>query len=377
MKKKIAILYADTGGGHRSSAEAIAQGIQLAFPGQFEVKLANNFKELPFPFSIAEEIYPPIIAFARPLYEATFKLTNNKDVVRAIKKAAEPLTERIAAEFVHSLGADLYISVHPFYNHMLPEVLREQRNPAPLVTVVTDMVTGHIQWYSMDVDRCIVPTEFAQAQALEYGLPPGKIFIGGQPVWPDFAARMGNRAATRAQFGLTDDSPVVLMMGGGDGMGRMGIFANALATSPLKMQLLVVCGRNEKLRDRVMDIKPVGPTLTTLGFTKQVPELMGAADVLLTKAGPGTISEGFIAGLPIIIYDAIPGQEEGNIDYVVDHGAGRFCATPWGAVRTLKRWFEHKSIYQAVQRASQALADPGSAVRIARLAVETLNLPVN
>lgn len=370
--KRIAMLYADTGGGHRSAAEAIAQGIRVAFPGQFEISFVNNFSTLPFPFSLAEDIYPPMISYARPLYEATFHATNRKAVVQTIKRVVEPASSKVAEKLIHDHPADLYFSVHPFYNHMLPATLQAMHHPAPFVTAVTDLVTAHVQWYSKDVDLCIVPTEFTEAQALEFGIAREKVVVAGQPVWPDFVQRMGHRAETRSALGIDPQRMTVLMMGGGDGMGRMKAFAREIAFSDLPISLVVVCGRNAKLKESLDELKARIPSITTLGFVKNVPELMGASDILLTKAGPGTICEGFIAGLPILLYDAIPGQEEGNVDYVVEHGAGKFCFTSGAAVREIRKWLAHPSYYAAVKRSSLALARPDAAIDIARLAVATL-----
>jgi 1,2-diacylglycerol 3-beta-galactosyltransferase len=106
--------------------------------------------------------------------------------------------------------------------------------------------------------------------------------------------------------------------------------------------------------------------MKVFGFVNNVPELMGAADVLVTKAGPGTICEAFIAGLPIVLYDAVPGQEEGNVDYVVETGAGAWCPTPRLVVNQLKEWIMRPPALEWARRASISLARPNSAIDIAK-----------
>jgi 1,2-diacylglycerol 3-beta-galactosyltransferase len=217
------------------------------------------------------------------------------------------------------------------------------------------------------VDHCIVPTEEARKEAIENLVPPEKVSVTGQPVWPDFRKRMGNRAATRAQLGLDDSKPVVLLMGGGDGLGRLGVTGREIAFSGLPLQLVVVCGRNQAVK---RDLEFINPrvTMRVLGFVSNIPELMGAADILVTKAGPGTIAEAFIAGLPVLLYDAVPGQEEGNVDYVVNRGAGAWCPLlPSAVVKQLKLLLADRKRLDNMRRASAQLAKPDSALDIARI----------
>ena len=372
LKQKISILYADTGGGHRSSGEAISQGIEIAYPGQFEVSFVNNFRSWPFPFSIAEDIYPPLVNHARPVYKATFRATNHKNVTATLRRMFEPLSEKLAAEMLAQYPADLYLSVHPLYNQVLPAAIRETKARAKYVSVVTDLVTGHVQWYHQDVHRCIVPTSAAFEQAVHFGIPRDHVRIGGQPVWPDFAKRMTAGAQTRAALGLDPNIPVALLMGGGDGMGRLEGLARNIAWSGLPLQLIVVCGRNVAVMQALEFVRPRIPAMRVLGFVRNVPELMGASDVLITKAGPGTICEGFVAGLPIILYDAIPGQEEGNIALVEEQGAGVYCKSTRSVLRQLEHWLGNKEAFHTAKISSSQLARPDAAVEIARLSIEML-----
>jgi 1,2-diacylglycerol 3-beta-galactosyltransferase len=238
---------------------------------------------------------------------------------------------------------------------------------AKFINVVTDLVSGHIAHYVPDVDHCIVPTEECRLEAIENLVPSEKISVVGQPVWPDFRQRMGNRAATRAALGLSDDLPVVLLMGGGDGMGRLGITGQEVAFSGLPLQLVVVCGRNQTVQREMEYINPRVP-MKVLGFVNNIPELMGASDILITKAGPGTIAEAFIAGLPILLYDAIPGQEEGNVDYVVNQGAGAWCPfLPYAVTKQVKLLITDSERMNRMRAASARLAKPDSAFEIAKI----------
>lgn len=366
--KRIVMLYADAGGGHRSAAEAIAMGLQMLYGNRYETCYLNGFKLLPLLLRNADTDYPMWVNNARVLYALGFHASNGRRRVAAIRKAFETISDPVADDIVRRNPATVYVSCHPIYNGALPQAIKRLGVDSKFINVVTDLVTGHVAHYVPDVDHCIVPTEEAREEAIENLVPPEKISVTGQPVWPDFRQRMGNRQATRSQLGLTNDKPVVLLMGGGDGMGALGVTGREIAFSGLPLQLVVVCGRNQAVKRDLEFINPRVPVMKVLGFVHNIPELMGAADILITKAGPGTIAEAFVAGLPIILYDAVPGQEEGNVTYVTNRGAGAWCPVlPAAVVKQLKLLIADPQRLNSMRQASTNLARPDSALDIARL----------
>lgn len=364
MKKRIALLFGDTGGGHRSAAQAIAQGLRIVHGDEFDVELVNGLENLPPIVSAFTETYPLWVNHARVLYAIGFHASNDRKLVNALRSVFEPLSDPAADALVQDHPADLYISCHPLFNDAIPPALRRIHRRARYIHVVTDLVSGHVAHYSTNLDHLIVPTDKSRREAIKNGVPSGKITMTGQPVSPDFCHRLGQREKMRGELGL-DDRLTVLLMGGGDGMGRLEATARQIALTDMPVQLLVVCGRNTTVKENLESLNPRIP-MKVFGFVNNVPELMGAADVLVTKAGPGTICEAFIAGLPIVLYDAVPGQEEGNVDYVVETGAGAWCPTPRLVVNQLKEWIMRPPALEWARRASISLARPNSAIDIAK-----------
>ncbi len=366
MNKKIVLLYGDTGGGHRSAAQSIQQGLKIVCGDALDVQLANGLMKVPPLISAFTDTYPTWVNHARMLYALGFHATNNRRRIIALRSVLEPISEKTADNIVENNPADVYVSVHPLFGQSIPAALKRLGKTTPFIHVVTDLVTGHAAHYVTDADHIIVPTAESRREALRNFVPRRKISVTGQPVSPDFAKRIGKRDEVRRQLGLDDNLLTVLLIGGGDGMGRLEITARHLGLSNLPVQLLVVCGRNQTVKENLEFINPRVP-MRIMGFVNNIPELMGASDVLITKAGPGTISEAFIAGLPIILYDAVPGQEEGNVDFVVDSGAGAWCPAPWSLERRLKTWIANPQQLARARKASAALARPDSAVEIARI----------
>ena len=134
-----------------------------------------------------------------------------------------------------------------------------------------------------------------------------------------------------------------------------------------------MCGRNNKLQAKLRKAPWENPTFIH-GFTKDLPDFMRAADVIVTKAGPGTIAEALNANLPIILYSKIAGQEDGNVTFVVSEGAGVWAPKPQLVVRALTRWITRPEERQSVIDATRRLARPDSAHRIARRLGERLRL---
>lgn len=365
--KRIVLLYGDTGGGHRSAAQAIQLGIHTVYGEAIDTKLVNGLEYAPFPVKDIADAYPIWVNYARVLYAIGFHASNNRRRVVALRNVLEPVGEKAAEEIIRDHPADVYVSCHPVFNHAIPLAIAGARMSSPYIHVVTDLVSGHVLHYTPEVDHCIVPTDEAKEEAIRNFVRIDKISVTGQPVAPDFVRRLGERKKTRKSLGLSDDYLTVALMGGGDGMGRLEITAREIAKSHLPVQLLVVCGRNKTVKNNLDHLSPVVPYFKTFGFVNNVPELMGAADIFITKAGPGSICEAFIASLPIILYDAVPGQEEGNVDYVVKHGAGAWCPSPSSVLKQLRAWLNEPAELQRVKSASAALAKPNSAIEIAQI----------
>ncbi|PJF47015.1 MAG: galactosyldiacylglycerol synthase [Chloroflexi bacterium] len=365
MKKRIVLLYGNTGGGHRSAAQAIAQGIEILYPGAYDVQLVDGLRNVPFLINAFTETYPMWVNHARVLYALGFHASNNRRRIIALRNMLEPLSEKTADAIVKDHPADVYVSCHLLFNQSIPMALRRRNMQTPFIHVVTDLVSGHVAHYVTDADHLIVPTEEARAEAIKNLVPEEKISVTGQPIAPDFAQRVTHGATTRRALNL-DERMTVLLIGGGDGMGRLEVTARQIALSGLPLQLIVVCGRNQTVKENLEFLNPRVP-MRVFGFVNNIPELMGAADVIVTKAGPGTICEAFVAHLPIILYDAVPGQEEGNVDYVVNSGAGVWCPTPWAVLKQLKQWLADPAAMELARQASARLARPDSALEIARI----------
>jgi 1,2-diacylglycerol 3-beta-galactosyltransferase len=262
---------------------------------------------------------------------------------------------------------DLIVSIHPWANYLPAWLLQELSWKVPLVTVVFDLVTIHYWWLCPDVDLCLVPTLEVRRKALEKGLAPEKVKVIGVPVDLEFLSPSKEQGELREEVGLAADVFTILVMGGGEGMGNVFDVARAVAQASLRVQLLIVAGRNEKLRATLEAVVWELPT-RTLGFAGNMPDLMHAADLIITKAGPTTISEALACGLPMLISGSLRGQEEGSAEWVVERGAGLLTPTPQKVLAVLKELLrpENDALARMAQSARRA-AKPLAALEAATL----------
>ncbi len=372
-KPHIVFYFSDTGGGHRSAAEAIIEAVRLEYGKAVTTEMVDFFKDYaPPPFNHAQEMYPYMVKVPS-LWGASFHATDGRTQARVITTTLWPIARRAARALVRSHPADLIVTVHPFANSFALRALGNTR--PPFINVVTDMVTTHALWFDKRADLILVPTETARQRALKYNMPEEKVRVVGLPVADRYCQPMKRKSTLRKKLGWPMEKPVVLLVGGGEGMGPLEKTARAIDESGLDVTLVVVCGRNQKLKAKLEAETWENPTLI-YGFTREMPDFMRAADVIVTKAGPGTIAEALNAQLPIILYAKLPGQEDGNVTFVQEEGAGVWAPQPQEVVRTLTRWISRPAEKQKIIENCQRAGRPEAARTIAHAIGEMLGLEV-
>ncbi len=362
----IVFLFSDTGGGHRSAAQAIIEALDLEFPGQTTHEMVDIFRDYaPPPLHLAPEIYPPLSRMPA-MWGMGYHISDGQRRAHLFYQMIWPYIRWGLQRLVREHPCSLLVSVHQLPNEPMVRAISSSQVRIPFTTVVTDLVTTHAAWYTNLADQIIVPTSVAYRRALNLGISAEKMRVVGLPVADRFCQPAGKREEIRQRLGWPDNKPVVLLVGGGEGMGPLEPTARAMNAARLPITLVIVAGRNRKLKERLEKINWQIP-VQLHGFVTEMPDFMRAADILVSKAGPGTISEAFIAGLPLILYSRLPGQEDGNVGYVVGNGAGVWAPRPAAVVNALRNWLEHPDERSKAGEASLHLARPNASREIARL----------
>ncbi len=368
MPKKVLILMSDTGGGHRSAAEAIAEGLEHIEPGEFDVQFFDFIADgTPFPLNRAGQLYRPSVKYSGSLWGWFWRTSDDQRRMAFFLNLFIPWARSRLGQLLRQTMPQAVVSVHSLGNHLAVQARRGLDKSIPVITVVTDLVRTHVSWFCPNVDLCIVPSDAARQRGLACGLSPQKIKVIGLPVSLKFGHDSGRKSDLKGKLGLKPALPAVLLVGGGEGMGRVFRIARAIAEARLPAQLLVVAGRNGSLRQRLESVDWEIPT-TVFGFVDNMPQLMAASEVIITKAGPATISEAIACGLPIIISGAIPYQEELNVAYVVENGVGRLAEEPREITSLLQEWLNPgNEELSRIGRNACRLARPEATLEITRL----------
>jgi len=513
MKSELNVLFlsSDTGGGHRASAESLAAQFLLHYPGSRFTILdilddCLSYPSLTFPMNTVlknlkknnmsvPDGYKYLSSHPsqwRWFYHMTNTRASEYYLINQISLGCESgLRKRIK-----ELNPDVVVSVHPLMTYVplqsCQEVEKETGKHIPMYTVVTDLGSAHSLWFANGVDKMFIASEQIRNLAIKRGkVPEEKMIKLGLPIRHDFsiqARRMGDRTSPegqayqkqiREEVNVPIDGKVVLLMGGGEGVGSLSSLVNALyvelARSGVNSTILVVCGRNKKLKielenrdwDSVLetghvvndcwvptytlnesffinpncldsqvttrlkrmlsstslsnaimcneekeadldsfvpfehtqvhldiseDLTHLPPSTTTLalsppppefqtscsivdgsvkgkvkviplGFVTNIAQYMVAADLLVTKAGPGTIAEAASVGLPIVLTSFLPGQEEGNVEFVTENKFGTYSSdiNPVTVAELVADWLLDERKLMCLSKAAASVGEPDAA----------------
>jgi 1,2-diacylglycerol 3-beta-galactosyltransferase len=357
-------LISDTGGGHRNAARAVGQALDRMYPGRFAPVLcdplggAGSARMLRW----VTGLYGPGIRLTPWLWGAAYHVTNSRPAVGLLRRTLLRLADRPAEAAARARVPAAIVSFHPLTGTAAIAARDRAAPGAPVVTVVTDLARTHAAWRYADVDLIIAPP------AAERGLPVTREF------WTD-PLPPAERAMLRRSLGLGENEFLVLLTGGAEGTGGIARRAEAILRWFADVDVIAVCGRNARLKRR-LDRRAARSRgrLTVTGFTGNMADLLRCCDLVVTKAGPGTIAEAACCGAPMLLTSHVPGQEAGNAELVALASAGRGLPGVRQLVTEIGRLRDDPAAVDAMRAASARMSRPGAAAdiaaRIADLATE-------
>src|SRR6266850_1594930 len=367
---KILIISSDTGGGHRSAAAAIVAGVQKFFEGEsYAVRVVKAVEESHHLTKRLVQFYNWMLR-NRQHWMKYFYLCMNR-VRPETREFFHKRTIGYVIDLFERWCPHVVVSVHPLTQHIIARVLKELNlaDRVPLVSVVTDPYYGFWKgWACDDVTLYLVASDEARRQLVDYGIAPERIKISGMPVHHKFAYPGEEAAqAARQALGLDPEKFTVFVNAGWEGGGNIPQIFRELVRGELEVQAIFLAGKNEELRaDAESLAESASFPVKVIGYSEHVEQLMGAANVMISKLGGLTTFEAFACRLPIIadvITSPMP-QEAGAANLIVRRGAGVLLQRASDIVPVVRRMVEDTAHYSAMRAATIGLAIPNATRQI-------------
>lgn len=325
--KKILIFYGSYGGGHLSAAKSIRDYIEKNYSDS-QVELVDCVEYVNKLFNrLTTKAYKDFSKNARWIWKHLYYDSESGSLSRicnTINRLMAIKLNRLIQEF----QPDLIISTHPFSSQMCAILKEKGKLNCKVATILTDYAP-HNQWLvkSEFIDYYFVAQQGMVDDLVSRGVNKDKIHVTGIPLSSRFLQSY-NKQKILEDYGLTSDKNTILFFAGGEfGFGKDKTFnrLKAIIDNLPNLQVVAVAGRNAKMKERFDELVKTTRTesnVKILSFTNQVPELMSVSDLVITKPGGLTTTESLASGLPLIIIDPLPGQEEENAEFIENSGAG-------------------------------------------------------
>jgi UDP-N-acetylglucosamine:LPS N-acetylglucosamine transferase len=332
---EVLLFTIDAGGGHRSAARALAAAAEeTGSPFRLRVE---SFQQTLLPLDVLRRVTGVSLEDAYNLilrrHASALMVPLLRLMHAGIRLRRRALVRTLAGWLRDEPRPAAVVSVFPNFNGVMRDAIHRSHPGVPLVVVLTDLADFPPRfWIEPGIDRVVVATDEAHRQALATGIPEPRITrVSGMVLHPRFYRAGGpeTRARARAELHLGDGDFAVTLLFGGKGSPEMAPLAERLLEKDPALRVIAICGENAGLFERLAAVEARSARrLVRLGFTDRVAEVLAASDLLVTKPGPGSLSEAFFQGVPVVVtrnVHTIP-QERFNTDFVRDRGLGLVVA---------------------------------------------------
>ncbi|MCX5668054.1 MAG: glycosyltransferase [Candidatus Omnitrophica bacterium] len=324
MNKKVLIVYATAGIGHKKAAMAVKEAYdEMKLPGT-EVTLidALDYTNDFFKWSYLQA-YLLMVNKLPTLWGLLYYLTDIPFIdlfVSVVRRISNWANSKRLVNYILDTKPDVIISTHFFASEVIADLKHKSLMLSRLVTIVTDYRL-HAWWVCEGTDAYIVASDDTRRDLEGRKVDPAKIKVMGIPIEPVFSKPL-DKPKIFKETGLRDDLFTILVVGGGFGMGPIEGIVRVIAEIPRELQTVVVCGHNEELAQKIQSLKDEYKlNMKVLGFIDNVYEYMDISDTLISKSGGITVSESLAKEIPLVVISPILGQETGNSAFLVRNNA--------------------------------------------------------
>lgn len=345
------------GGGHVATAEAMAEALTCFHGDAFEARVSD----------VMAEVGPAWLD--RSHKNAWKRMLGRPRWIRASQRVMDRMPRpthawqsvlldrfaRRAAEAVDAIAPVLVVANHGWLATGLSRARRRYGMRAPLVVYETEPFDASALWFAPQVERYVAPSMAAKAALTRLGVAADRVDVLGYPVREGFLTAPG-RDEARHDLGLDERFTCLLSLGAEGVSGRALAIARAIAEEG--HAVLAVAGRNRELEEAFRALARTFPGVRPIGFSREMPKLLAACDVVVGKAGPASVMEALAVGRPVVVTGYAGLNEEAVLRFLLHRGLGSYAPDDAGLRAALAAWSSPDGRRGDAVRACQGLAFP-------------------
>ena len=373
-KDKILILSATFGDGHKQVAKAISEAVEYTLPNASPIILDIMEWIHPYLYPVSLFVYKRGIKRFPQVYSYFYKKTRVKNSFSTKLNSLFTFGLQTMLEVIQRIKPRVVVSTYPFAAGIISKLKEQGLINIPAVTIITDY-TDHSYWIHPYTDLYIVGSNQVRDRLISLGIEDDKIKNTGIPVRQRFIESQP-RELLLEKYGMNSNKFTVLLMGGGDGfIGKGRSTFRALESVSQTLQLIIVCGRNKKLKKQLeLELKDYKHDVLLLGFCENIQELMAISDLMITKPGGVTTSEALAMGLPLLIYHPLPGQEEDNAEFLWKSGLAFLAKTENDLILKIESILNDSRDLKSMQQMTEPYQTRTSSFDALNVIVQALNI---
>jgi processive 1,2-diacylglycerol beta-glucosyltransferase len=323
-KKRVIFLYSANYSGHYHAAYALEEALLETEPSVESRHIEAISFALPKMGKLIRKAYYGMVEKTSIIYDF---LWDNQRLYKSTNKLQSSLNRLSQDKFkklYDDFKPDVAICTQAFPCGIMSRLKQNYASNLKIIGVITDYAV-HSYWVYNNVDLYTVASERMKNDLMQKGIEPAKVKVTGIPVYPKFK-KDKDKAELEEKFSINNQIPTILIMGGSHGIGPFVDILKMLDKMDERLQSIVVCGRNKKLKKRLSSFKPnLIKDVKIFDYVDNIDEMMTVSDILITKPGGITITEALTKKIPMIIYNAIRGQESENYSFLVENNAALQC----------------------------------------------------
>lgn len=372
---RVLIFYGSYGGGHLAAAKSIAECLRKENPS-IEIQMIDCIEAVnKYVNKISTDAYKEVTKNFPFMWELFYNGAQEGPIAKISTRTMSVFSQKIY-NLIKEFNPDLIISTHFFSSQMCTTLKKKKKINTKIATILTDYEIHNLWLYLPEyTDYFFVSNSIMKEEMIKKGIPAEKIHVTGIPISPRFLQEH-NKDEIYSKLDFSKNKKTVLFFAGGEfGLGgRTTVMVFKVLLRLFKdTQVIAISGKNHKMKakfEKLIESTDSSQRVKLIEFSNEIPELMSISDLVITKPGGLTVTESLVSNLPIIIINPIPGQEEGNAEFLVNNELGIWIKKEDNVARKFKNLYRNPEILDKMRENAKKLAKPNSTEDICKILLE-------